>query len=86
MRQFAGDYYSDHGQEIPIHILVDKLAEFAQLYTQEAQMMTLCSISLYYDERGPQIFEVDHGGVMLDVKLLQQVKNNKELLIIQKEK
>ena len=65
MRQFAGDYYSDYGYEIPIHILADKLAEFAQLYTQEAYMRPLCSISILFsidDERGPQIFKVDSIG------------------------
>ena len=65
MRQFAGDYYSDYGYEIPIHILADKVGEFAQLYTQEAYMRPLCVISIIFsidDEKGPQIFKVDPAG------------------------
>ena len=65
MRQFAGDYYSDYGYEIPVHILADKVAEFEQLYTQQAYMRPLCCISIIFsidDERGPQIFKVDPAG------------------------
>lgn len=65
MRQFAGDFRSDFGYEIPIHILADKLAEFAQVYTQEAYMRPLCCITILFgvdDERGPQVFKVDPAG------------------------
>ena len=48
MRQFSRDYYSDYGYEIPIHILADKSAEFAQLYTQEAYMRPLCRIPILF--------------------------------------
>ena len=71
MRQFAGDYYSDFGYEIPVHILADKVAEFAQLYTQEAYMRPLCCISIIFsidDERGPQIFKVDPAGYFVGYK------------------
>ena len=71
MRQFAGDYYNDFGYEIPIHILADKVAEFAQLYTQEAYMRPLCCISILFsidDERGPQIFKVDPAGYYVGYK------------------
>ena len=71
MRQFANDYYNDFGYEIPIHILADKLAEFAQLYTQEAYMRPLCCISILFsidDEKGPQIFKVDPAGYYVGYK------------------
>ena len=71
MRQFAGDYYNDFGYEIPVHILADKLAEFAQLYTQEAYMRPLCCISILFsidDEKGPQIFKVDPAGHYMGYK------------------
>ena len=65
MRQFAYDYYNDFGYEIPVHILADKVAEFAQVYTQEAYMRPLCCISILFsidDEKGSQIFKVDPAG------------------------
>lgn len=65
MRQFAGDFRNDFGYEIPIHILADKLAEFAQVYTQEAYMRPLCCITILFgidDEKGPQVFKIDPAG------------------------
>ena len=66
-----GDYYSDYWYEIPIHILADKVAEFAQLYTQEAYMRLLYCISILFsihDEKGPQIFKVDPAGYYVGYK------------------
>ena len=71
MRQFATDYYSDFGYEIPIHILADKVSEFCQLYTQEAYMRPLCVISIIFsidDEKGPQVFKVDPAGYYVGYK------------------
>ena len=71
MRQFASDYRNDFGYEIPIHILADKLAEFAQLYTQEAYMRPLCVITMLFgidDEKGPQLFKVDPAGYYVGYK------------------
>ena len=48
MRQYAGDYRGDYGYEIPVHILADKVAEFAQLYTQQAYMRPLCCITMLF--------------------------------------
>lgn len=65
MRQFAGDYRNDYGYEIPIDILADKLAEFAQTYTQYAYMRPLCTVTMLFgmdDERGPQLFKIDPAG------------------------
>ena len=65
MRQFAGEYRENFGYEIPIHILADKVAEFAQLYTQQAYMRPLCVVTILFgidDEKGPQIFKIDPAG------------------------
>lgn len=89
MRQFAGDYYSDYGYEIPVHILADKLAEFAQLYTQEAYMRPLCCISIIFsidDEEDHKSLKLILQVIMLDIKQLQLVKKSKELLTNLKEK
>jgi 20S proteasome subunit alpha 1 len=71
MRQFAGDYRYDYGYEIPIHILADKVAEIAQLYTQQAYMRPLCAVTLlftYDDEKGPQLFKIDPAGHFMGYK------------------
>lgn len=71
MRQFAGDYRQDFGYEIPIHILADKVAEFAQLYTQQAYMRPLCCVTMIFaidDEKGPQLFKVDPAGYYVGYK------------------
>ena len=60
-----------NGYEIPVHILADKVAEFEQLYTQQAYMRPLCCISIIFsidDERGPQIFKVDPAGHFVGYK------------------
>lgn len=71
MRQFASDFRFDFGYEIPIHILADKIAEFAQLYTQEAYMRPLCCITMLFgvdDEKGPSLYKVDPAGYFVGYK------------------
>ena len=71
MRQYAGDYRGDYGYEIPVHILADKVAEFAQLYTQEAYMRPLCCITMLFgidEEKGPQLFKIDPAGYYVGYK------------------
>lgn len=71
MRQFASDFRFDFGYEIPIHILADKIAEFAQLYTQEAYMRPLCCITMLFgidDEKGPSLFKIDPAGYFVGYK------------------
>ena len=71
MRQYAGDYRGDYGYEIPVHILADKVAEFAQLYTQQAYMRPLCCITLLFgidEEKGPQLFKIDPAGYYVGYK------------------
>ena len=71
MRQYAGDYRGDYGYEIPVHILADKVAEFAQLYTQQAYMRPLCCITMLFgvdEEKGPQLFKIDPAGYYVGYK------------------
>ena len=71
MRQFASDFRFDFGYEIPIHILADKIAEFAQLYTQQAYMRPLCCITMLFgidDEKGPSLFKIDPAGYYVGYK------------------
>ena len=71
MRQYSGEYRSDFGYEIPIHILADKLAEFAQIYTQEAYMRPLCTVTILFafdEEKGAQLFKIDPAGYFVGYK------------------
>jgi 20S proteasome subunit alpha 1 len=71
MRQFAGDYRYEYGYEIPIHVLVEKVGEVAQLYTQHAYMRPLCAVTIlftYDDEKGPQLFKIDPAGHFVGYK------------------
>ena len=51
--------------------LADKVAEFAQLYTQQAYMRPLCCVTMIFaidDEKGPQLFKVDPAGYYVGYK------------------
>ena len=55
----------------PVHILADKVAEFAQLYTQQAYMRPLCCITMLFgidEEKGPQLFKIDPAGYYVGYK------------------
>lgn len=71
MRQFAGDYRYDFGYEIPIHILADKVGDFAQSYSQMVYMRPLCVVTMLFgidDEKGPQLFKIDPAGYFVGYK------------------
>ena len=71
MRQFAGDYRSDYGYEIPINVLSEKVGEIAQVYTQHAYMRPLCTVTILFtfdDEKGPQLYKIDPAGHFMGYK------------------
>lgn len=64
-RYEAVNYQHDNGYEIPIKQLVERMADVAQLYTQQAFMRALGIIGLYAgfdEEQKPQLFRVDPAG------------------------
>lgn len=71
MRQKAADYRLNHGYDIPINVLAQKVGETCQLYTQHAYMRPLCVVSLLFsfdDEKGPQLFKIDPAGHYMGYK------------------
>lgn len=70
-RYEAVNFQHENGFEIPIKNLVERMADVAQLYTQQAFMRALGIIGLYggFDEEGkPQLFRVDPAGHFLGFK------------------
>lgn len=64
-RQLAADFKFNFGYPIPIHLLSQKIADKAQIYTQRAGhrpiglMLMLVGID---EETGPQLYKVDPAG------------------------
>lgn len=64
-RQEAAAFEYENGYPIPVAYLVQKMADVAQLWTQQAFMRALGVISIYCgidDAKTPQLFRIDPAG------------------------
>jgi 20S proteasome subunit alpha 1 len=64
-RQEAHQFKFDHGYDIPVHYLAKKIADIAQVYTQQASMRALGVVMILVavdDEKGSQLYSVDPAG------------------------
>ena len=65
LRMIAHEYRFDYGYDIPVDVLARKIADKAQIYTQQASKRVLAVMTILVgvdEERGPQIFKVDPAG------------------------
>lgn len=70
-RYEAVNFQHDNGYEIPIKQLVERMADVAQLYTQQAFMRALGIVGLFagFDEdQKPQLYRVDPAGHYMGYK------------------
>jgi 20S proteasome subunit alpha 1 len=64
-RAEASEFRYNHGYAMPVHVLAKRMADLAQVYTQQAgrrayaAMMILCAVD---EERGPSLYKVDPAG------------------------
>lgn len=67
-RYEASDYMFKYGYDMPVHVLARRIADLAQVNTQQAGMRPLATIMLLVgvdEEKGTQIFKVDPAGHFL---------------------
>jgi len=70
-REIASKFKDENGYDIPVHFLSMKVANIAQVYTQQAYMRPYGVVSMFFsidEEKGPQLFQVDPAGVFLGYK------------------
>eukprot|EP00211_Chloroparvula_japonica_P014858 CAMPEP_0119132872 /NCGR_PEP_ID=MMETSP1310-20130426/12486_1 /TAXON_ID=464262 /ORGANISM="Genus nov. species nov., Strain RCC2339" /LENGTH=244 /DNA_ID=CAMNT_0007123537 /DNA_START=108 /DNA_END=842 /DNA_ORIENTATION=+ len=64
-RALAAEYKHQNGYDIPVHYLANRLADKAQVYTQNAWMRPYgvgCILIAVDDEGGPQLYRCDPAG------------------------
>ena len=64
-RYMAAEFKHENGYDMPIHYLANKLADKAQVYTQNAWMRpygVACMLISFDDEAGPQLYRCDPAG------------------------
>ncbi|CAM9473609.1 unnamed protein product [Discosporangium mesarthrocarpum] len=60
----AHDFRFKYGYSCPVHVLARRIADIAQVYTQQASMRALACVAILVavdDEKGPQAFKVHRG-------------------------
>lgn len=61
LRYEAHEFRFRYGYDCPAHVLARRIADIAQVYTQEASMRALACVAMIIsvdDEKGPQVFKV----------------------------
>lgn len=61
LRYEAHEYRFKYGYDCPVHVLARRIADIAQVYTQQASMRALACVAMLVavdDEKGPQLFKV----------------------------
>merc|ERR1719389_1622890 len=70
-REIAAKFKDQNGYEIPVQHLSMKVANIAQVYTQQAYMRPYGVVSMFIsidDEKGPSLFMVDFSGLYMGQK------------------
>lgn len=70
-REFAAEFEFENGYPIPVAYLAKKIADEAQIYTQQAAKRSAAAVMILGavdDEKGPQLFKVDPAGHYLGYK------------------
>lgn len=65
LRYEAHEFESKFGYKVPCHVLAKRIADVAQVYTQQASMRAFGVITMLIsvdEEKGPQLFKVDPAG------------------------
>jgi len=64
-RHEAKSYRQVYNEDIPVHVLNERLSSFVQMYTLYASIRPFgCSVLLGgYDKRGPQLYMIEPSGV-----------------------
>ncbi|CAM9513999.1 unnamed protein product [Ectocarpus sp. 12 AP-2014] len=65
LRYEAHEFRFKYGYDCPAHVLARRIADIAQVYTQQASMRALACVAMLIavdDEKGPQLFKVDPAG------------------------
>jgi len=65
LRYEAEEFKFKYGYNIPVHVLARRIADIAQVYTQQASTRALACVAILAgvdDERGPQLFKIDPAG------------------------
>jgi len=79
----AAEYKFQNGYAMPAHVLAKRLADIAQIFTQQAgkramgAVMILCSID---DEKGAQLFKVDPAGNFFGFKAVSAGEKEQEAM------
>lgn len=61
LRYEAHEFRFKYGYDCPAHVLARRIADIAQVYTQQASMRALACVAMLIavdDENGPQLFKV----------------------------
>ena len=61
LRYEAHEFRFKNGYDCPAHVLARRIADIAQVYTQQASMRALACVAMLIavdDEKGPQLFKV----------------------------
>jgi 20S proteasome subunit alpha 1 len=61
----AGEFAYKNGYDMPVHVMAERIANVAQVYTQHAFMRALGVVTMIAavdDEDGPQLFRIDPAG------------------------
>lgn len=62
LRYEAHEFRFKYGYDCPAHVLARRIADIAQVYTQQASMRALACVAMLIavdDEKGPQLFKVN---------------------------
>lgn len=66
LRYEAHEFRFKYGYDCPAHVLARRIADIAQVYTQQAAMRALACVAMLIavdDEKGPQLFKVSAGVI-----------------------
>ena len=83
LRSEANEFKFNYGYDCPVHVLAQRMADIAQVYTQEASSRALACIMLLIgvdEEKGAAVFKVDPAGHFLPYKAVATGKAEAEAM------
>ena len=83
LRYEANEFKFNYGYACPVHVLAQRMADIAQVYTQEASSRALACVMLLIgtdEEKGPAAFKVDPAGHFLPYKAVATGKAEAEAM------